>query len=292
MIPCDADRSGIPVVVLRFVLINPTGEADRRERSAEISRTSSAGTVCRERPRKLQRIPRQARHARLRGLFMQSQIDREIARVGNAGADDAPQGRHVSHRVGGSELGRHAAGLVGRFQRRRQARQSRRQARAAVRIAGRETNVPANGVVEHHVSDHLAFSQSPGWNPPHERMGNYYTTQYRRRVGCRGATVPQLETASATRCSSSRASSKAICRRREGGGAVQRIDAAHADLLSPPKTGDSSAGKVATITTAAATASCTHVWNYEQATAFLYRLAVAIDARSRVRPRHARQRHT
>ena len=77
---------------------------------------------------------------------------------------------------------------------------------------------------------------------------------------------------------------------REGGGALQPQHAADARPASAPPTAASTAGKAATTRSGCCLGSCTHVWNYEQATAFLFGALARSMREIEFLPRHPRRR--
>ncbi|GIV85352.1 MAG: hypothetical protein KatS3mg052_2359 [Candidatus Roseilinea sp.] len=123
-IPCDAERSGIPVAILRFVLTNRTGQRVKasvcgnlenfigQDGSLVADHRINAGD--RGGARNVNEF-RTLKHATGCGLFMHSRGGRTISRaMGHACAGRADDARHYpSHDVGRSELGRFPARLLG-----------------------------------------------------------------------------------------------------------------------------------------------------------------------------------
>ena len=119
LIPCDADRSGLPVAVLRYVLTNRTG-------------VPVTAAVCGSMPNFIgmdgtdgacgENRNRYRAGDGYRGLFMTSKgVDRQAAQWGTMALVNDGGYRQLPDRLAGRPVGHAAPGLLGRVQRRRHA---------------------------------------------------------------------------------------------------------------------------------------------------------------------------
>ena len=220
----------------RFVLINPTATADRRERLRHDRKLHRLGRRLRQGQQERQRIPQdRAQRACPCGLFMHSTgLDPKNPAWGTLALATTSERCHASHRLGGLELGRHAAGFLGRLFLRRQARRARRaSAKPPFGSLAASTTVPANGEARDHVPHRLAFPQSTELDAAARADRQLLHHAIRRRVGRRRQDRAQARDAGETH---RRASSRAFVDSDmpaviKEAALLQRLDAAHADRL-------------------------------------------------------------
>jgi len=113
LIPGDADRSGIPIAVLRFTLTNRSS----KQVSASLcgSMANFIGFDGTEGESKVN-LNRSRRGKGFHGVYMSSQgVDRDAAQWGHHGAGDDGRERQCPHRLEKDRLGQQPAGFLGRF---------------------------------------------------------------------------------------------------------------------------------------------------------------------------------
>ena len=201
-------------------------------------------------------------------------------------ATTATHGRHLPHHLGRPELGRYAAGFLGRLSADGKLEE---RARPSVDnpIGSLAVKVDAAAAARHERSRSCWRGTSPtaqagaSRNEPTlsygtgscatrpELVGNYYTTQYRDAWDVVEQTAAATAELEADTLRSSAPSAAATCPRGQGGRAVQRQHAAHADHL-PHADGHFCGWEGCGDKAGCCHGTCTHVWNYEQATAFLF----------------------
>jgi uncharacterized protein (DUF608 family) len=272
MEPADTDGSGIPTAVLRFVLINPTeapidasvcgtlenfigwdGDSGKVNKNANDFRKVDGDRL------------------RLRGLFMHSTgLDRNHPAWGTLAL--ATTHGDVTHRTTWAEKswGDTLLDFWDDFSAdgKLEPRESKREAPFGSLAAS--ATVPANGQAS--VTFLLAwhFPNRLAWNAPHDRIGNYYTTQYADAWDVVQKAAPRLEE----------------LERRTVAFVKGVIESDVPDVIKEASLYNASTLRTQTAFRAedgrffgwegcndhagCCDGSCTHVWNYEQTTAFLY----------------------
>jgi non-lysosomal glucosylceramidase len=270
-IPSDTDASGIPVVALRFVLINPTSSPINASVCGSVENfigwDGGGGKAI-----KGFNEYREKTGWRVRGVYMQSAgVPKDNYAWGTlALSTTASQG--VTHRTSWADVGWGDALLDfwddfsadGRLDE----RESKRDAPMASLAA--PVVVPANAQSSVMFLITWHFPNRQAWNPPNERIGNHYCTKYADAwdAAVKAAELlPDLEKKT-----------------------VQFVRAfCDSDVPAPIK--EAALFNASTLRTQTAFraedgnffgwegcndhagcchGSCTHVWNYEQATAFLF----------------------
>lgn len=268
MIPGDPDASGIPVAILRFVLINSGNEPVEASVCGTVENfigwDGSSGKVDRNVNEFRDEKP-------LRGLFMRSEgLDQKSHAWGTLAlatvADD------VTHRTDWAELKWDDSLLDfwddfsadGKLEPRKSSRGAPFASLAAA------VTVPSAGSSSVTFLIGWHFPNRMAWNPPHERVGNFYCTQYSDAWDALAKTAPRLAELERTTVSFVRS-------------------VVDSDL--PPVLKEAALYNTSTLRTQTSFrsedgrffgwegchdhggcchGSCTHVWNYEQATPFLY----------------------
>ena len=200
LVPADADASGIPVAVLRFVLTNKTDQAVAASVCGSLQNfvgNDGAAATGQRQPEPLPAVgqTQRAAHAARRGRPAR----RAVRHAGAGGAGD--RGRHAPHDVDQHRLEHIAARLLGRLQRRRQAGGSRGAGRrlqvlaansdapigslaVSVKLPPRGTKAVTFLLAWHFPNRQTWTPAKPGdpaceSNPDCNRVGNYYATRYR-----------------------------------------------------------------------------------------------------------------
>lgn len=267
----DADLSGIPVAVLRFVLINTTSAPIEASVCGTIENfigwDGDQGKVTKN----VNEFKSPNGGSPLSGLFMRSTgLDEKAPAWGTLAF--AALSNDTTHRTNWADLswGDTLLDFWDDFSAdgKLDERQGKRDAAFASLAAS--TTIPANGqsAITFLIAWH--FPNRPGWTPPHGKVGNFYCTQYADAWDVIAKTAPKLDD----------------LEKRTVAFVKGFIDS---DM--PPVIKEAALYNASTLRTQTAfrtedgrfygwegihdhggccEGTCTHVWNYEQATAFLF----------------------
>ncbi|MEJ7654875.1 MAG: GH116 family glycosyl-hydrolase [Chloroflexia bacterium] len=277
LIPADADRSGIPVAVLRWTLTNRTDTEVEASVCASVQNfigTDGLNGAANRNLNEFRRSPNLAGvHMSTEGTPPDSEFFGTLAL-----ATTHPD---VSHRIGGRTLaGRLAARLLGRLQRRRRL-DERDAAGVDAPVASLAVSVvlPPRGsatvsfFIGWHFPNRRAWGRDEAqgsWGYSHERVGNHYATQYADAwdvVERTARDLPQLE-ANTLRFVESFCASDLPPVVKEA--ALYNLSTLRTQTCFRTEDGRFYGWEGCEDRVGSCLGSCTHVWNYEQATAFLF----------------------
>jgi uncharacterized protein (DUF608 family) len=273
MAPADAELSGIPVAILRFTLINPT---------AEPVDASVCGTVENfigwdgDSGKPIDNVNEfrdggAGGSSPLRGLFMRSMgLDPKHPAWGTLSL--ATTATDFTHRTDWTE-GRWSAPLLdfwddfssdGKLEN----RQSKRPAPFGSLAA--RASVPANGSASITFLIGWHFPNRLAWNPPRERIGNYYCTRYADAWDAVATTAPRLEELEKKTVAFVRRFVDADIPAAIKEAALANVSTLRTQTAFLAEDGRFYGWEGCNDHAGCCHGSCTHVWNYEQATPFLY----------------------
>ena len=285
MEPADVDLSGIPVAVLRFVLINPTatpieasvcgtienfigwdGDAGKVNKNVNEYRGTGASPV-------LSSEDQHGRGARatLNGLFMHSTgIDPKAPACGTLAL--ATTAKDVTYRTAWADIGWGDSLLDfwddfsadGKLD----ARDSKHEAPLGSLAAS--TTVPANGQSEITFLIAWHFPNRQAWTLPFERIGNYYTTKYADAWDVIAKTAPKLDNLEARTVTFVKSFVDSDMPGVIKDAALANMSTLRTQTCFRDESGHFFGWEGCNDHAGWCEGNCTHVWNYEQATAFLY----------------------
>jgi len=289
LIPADLEASSIPVAVIRFALTNRTGK-----RVAASVCASLANFIGRNEPRadadvNTNRFRRPRRGAPVQGLFMESTgLRADAEQWGTMALCTTSGSAGVTFRRGWPSLAWKGAllefwddfGSDGRLEDRLQVED-----RAPVGSLAVPVNVPPRATRELTFLISWHFPNRRTWSAPRskdgheERVGNFYTTRYRDAwdVAVRTAAgLPALEAGTVEFVN-------AFCRSDLPLGikdaALSNVSTLRTETCFRTEDGHFFGFEGCGCEVGCCHGSCTHVWNYEQTTAFLFG-ALAKDMRT------------
>ena len=289
LVPADADSSGIPLAVLRFVLVNKT--ARRVAASVCGSLQNFIGADGKEgKPKGNVNVLRTG--GRLSGIFMTSRgVDPAAESFGTiALAAQATAG--VTHRTAWSAEARWSAPLLdfwddfaqdGRLEPRPGAGEDDPMASLAVRVTiPPRSSKTVTFLVAWHFPNRRTWTPARKGSPAdgqacacaggcdEDRVGNYYTTQYRDAWDAVARTAPQLARLEADTVRFVRALAESDLPAVVKEAALYNVSTLRTQTCFRTEDGRLYGWEGCYDTSGCCPGSCTHVWNYEQATAFLF----------------------
>jgi uncharacterized protein (DUF608 family) len=273
MTPVDTDLSGIPVAILRFVLINSTGEPVEASVCGTIENfigwDGDHGKV-EHNVNEFRNNEAPGRGLPLRGLFMRSErLDPKSPAWGTLAL--ATTEKDITYRTDWIEAGWGGELLDywddfssdGKLENRK----SNRPAPFASLAAS--TNVPANGSASLTFLIGWHFPNRLSWTDP-ERIGNFYCTQYADAWDAIAKTAPQIEELEKKTVAFVRSFVDCDIPQPIKEAALCNASTLRTQTAFRTQDGRFYGWEGCNDHGGCCHGSCTHVWNYEQATPFLY----------------------
>ena len=277
LIPCDPDSSGIPVAILRFVLTNRTSATVAADLCGSLLNfIGQDGTEGVSRDNR-NSFRKESGHS---GIFMQTRgVPADAAQWGTM-ALATTAGRGVSHRTAWKKVGWGSALLDfwddfeedGCLEERRREGEDAPMGSLAVALrlppgATREVTF----VIAWHFPNRYTWTPAGGDQPCSEdRIGNYYTTRYRDAWDVLRKSVPQLRSLESETVTFVRAFCESDLPDVVKEAALFNLSTLRTQTCFRTPDGRFFGWEGYLDNSGCCFGSCTHVWNYEQAMAFLF----------------------
>ncbi|MHC5034132.1 MAG: GH116 family glycosyl-hydrolase [Planctomycetota bacterium] len=284
LVPADAEASGIPVAILRFVLINPSRKAIAASVCGSLQNFIGSDATSGAPKENVNRFRSASRLARANGIFMMSAgVDPKAEQFGTmALATTATDG--ITYRTNWADSA-WATPLLefwddfsedGRLERRRKGSGAAPHGSLAVSV-----EVPPRGsrtvtfLLAWHFPNRRAWPQGPSWSPGQDhskadRVGNYYTTRYRDAWDVALRTAASLRKLEARTLEFVRAFCDSDLPDEVKEAALYNLSTLRSQTCFRTEDGRFFGWEGCRDDSGCCHGSCTHVWNYEQATAFLF----------------------
>ncbi len=281
LIPADSDNSGIPVAILRYVLTNDTDSEIEAAVCGSLQNFIGADGNSGE-PSDNFNTFREADG--LAGLFMQSAgVDPDAAQWGTV-ALTTPQADGISHRTAWANYtwGDSLLDFWDDFSDDGQLEERDRDGvNSPTGSLAVSLSVPAGGsasvtfLLSWHFPNRITWRDAGSWHPDSTvpagaRIGNYYTTQFADAWAAAAYTASNLDWLEAE----TRAFVDAVCSADlptvVKDAALSNLSTLRSQTVFRTPDGFTFGWEGCDDTAGCCFGSCTHVWNYEQATAFLF----------------------
>jgi len=270
LVPCDADRSGIPVAILRFVIANKTdGAVDISLCGTMLNFIGADGTVDRSKANK-----NEFREGKgICGIFMYSDgVDRNAEQWGTM-ALAALETEGISHRTNWLNVGWGDSLLDFWDDFSSDGVLEERQVDKPICSLAVEKQIPPRGTdsVTFLLTWHFPNRQT--WTPREgadNRMGNYYATLYRDAWDVAEKVAEQMDELEAETVKFVRAFCESDLPDVVKEAALFNISTLRTQTCFRTEDGRFFGFEGCNDRVGCCLGSCTHVWNYEQATAFLF----------------------
>jgi uncharacterized protein (DUF608 family) len=277
LIPGDPDRSGIPVAVLRFALTNRTSASVNASLCGSLLNfigQDGAGGASRDNRNSFRD------GSGYRGIFMQTRGLADDAAGWGTMALATTAGRGVTHRTAWKKVGWGSALLDfwddfeddGCLQERQREGEDAPMGSLAValRLPPRTTR-EVTFVIAWHFPNRYTWTPAEGDKPcPEDRIGNYYTTRYRDAWDVLRKTVPQLRSLESETVNFVRAFCDSDLPEVVKEAALFNLSTLRTQTCFRTPDGKFFGWEGYSDNEGCCFGSCTHVWNYEQALAFLF----------------------
>ncbi len=287
MIPPDAEASGVPIAVLRFELRNRTSRAINTSVCGTVPNFAGVSSWSAPRNRRGDRLPVGAAGNRnqfrtgssAHGLFMDSAgVDPADEAWGSLALATTAAGR-ISHRTAWVE-GRWGAPILdfwddfsadGHIEPRKAGSSPAPLGSLAV-----EVDLPPEATREivfllaWHFPNRYGWNVDPEEQSPENRVGNYYTTRYRDAWDVIEKTVPDLPSLTRRTVAFVNAIQEADLPAEVKEAALFNTSTLRTQTCFRTADGRFFGWEGCSDTKGCCQGSCTHVWNYEQTTAYLY----------------------
>jgi uncharacterized protein (DUF608 family) len=284
LVPCDAQASGIPIAILRFVLINKTSQAatvsvcgnmpnfigidgSGQTKDWKGDLVATGGRANRNTFRQGQAV---------RGIFMQSQGVAQRAEQWGTMALTTTAAQAVTYRTCWIPAG-WGGGLLdfwddfsadGKLEPRDDAKEDTPMASLAVQV-----EVPAKGTEQVTFLLTWHFPNRQSWTPKGnetDRIGNYYATQYADAWDVAEKVTPKLQELERKTIAFVRTFCQSDVPAVVKEAALFNLSTLRTQTCFRTEDGRFFGWEGSSNTRGCCHGSCTHVWNYEQATAFLF----------------------
>ena len=281
LIPADSDNSGIPIAILRFVLTNDTDSDIDAAICGSLQNFIGADGNSGE---PIDNFNTFRKADGLAGLFMQSAgVDPDAAQWGTL-ALTTPQRSGISYRTAWANYtwGDSLLDFWDDFSDDGQLEERDRDGvNSPTGSLSVSLNVPAGGsasvtfLLSWHFPNRITWRDAGSWHPESTvpagaRIGNFYTTQYADAWDAAAYTAKNLDSLEAE----TRAFVNAVCESDlptvVKDAALSNLSTLRSQTVFRTPDGFTFGWEGCDDTAGCCFGSCTHVWNYEQATAFLF----------------------